>query len=146
MDFDRARTATLTEAIDPDGNVIDTTVEEGEKLLHGDAYAAALDDYLTDAVKHAQNGLTGRRLGIECSRKVRELTPGYESVVLEKYDDPRGLGHTPCEDGLHSHLGFTAPTACAWSPTRTPPPTRPLTRPRRPASSTPAPTGTASAT
>ncbi|WP_380161762.1 HNH endonuclease signature motif containing protein [Kineococcus sp. R86509] len=108
-----ARTATLTEEIDPDGRVIDTTAEEGEKLLKGEEYVTALQDYLTDAVHHAQAGLTGRKLSIKCSRKVRALTPGYESVVLEKNDDPRGLGHTPCEDGLHSHLGFVAPTAFA---------------------------------
>ncbi|MFD0484768.1 HNH endonuclease signature motif containing protein [Kineococcus sp. GCM10028916] len=108
-----ARTATLTEEIDPDGCVTSVHAEEGEKLLQGDAYTAALQDYLTEVVHHAQAGLTGRKLGIKCSRKVRALTPGYESVVLEKNDDPRGIGHTPCEDGLNSHLGFIAPTAFA---------------------------------
>ncbi|WP_380161609.1 HNH endonuclease signature motif containing protein [Kineococcus sp. R86509] len=108
-----ARTATLTDHLDPDGRVTSVHAEEDEKLLQGEDYSAALQDYLTDAVHHAQAGLTGRKLGIKCSRKVRELTPGYESVVLEKNDDPRGLGHTPCEDGLHSHLGFITSTAFA---------------------------------
>ncbi|MEW1957650.1 hypothetical protein, partial [Kineococcus sp. NPDC059986] len=77
------RVAVLTETRHADGTT-SLTAEEGDPLLTGQAHTRALQQYLTAAVAHAEQGYTGRRLTYRLDQVISRLTPGYRAVEVEQ--------------------------------------------------------------
>jgi hypothetical protein len=106
------RIATLETVVLPSGE-IEIRATEGEYLFDTHEYHAALEEFLTTALAFARQGHTGRKLVYRLNRAVRDLTPDYEPVMLEKKQDAFGVTVVPCEDGLHAHLIAFLPLADA---------------------------------
>jgi hypothetical protein len=108
-----ARIGTVHEVTDADGNLVDLTVDDGDRLLDGDAYTHALDRFLTAAIHHAQQGHTGQKLRYRLNRELRELTPGYEPLIITRRDDHAGVHIAVCDDELNAHTATVLPLAVA---------------------------------
>lgn len=118
------RVAVLTETPHADGTT-SLAAEEGEPLLTGDAHSRALQQYLTAAVAHAENGHTGRRLTYRLDQVITRLTPGYRAVELQRprpetggvhvtpHDDTFGDGGGDLSGQQHAHVTFLMPLADA---------------------------------
>jgi len=107
-----ARIAVVREVITPTGEIT-LDADEGDPLFDAPTLRRVRDEFLTTAVEHAVHGHTGRKLTYRLDRDLRELTPGYEPVVITRNTTTVGVHLDACEDGVNASIGWLMPLADA---------------------------------